>query len=125
MLLDTHVLLWFLDDNEKLPLPIKETIEQADSVVISIVTLWEIAIKLSIKKLNLQFEFQELAVFLEQLEITILPLTFEDVQCYIDLPLHHRDPFDRILIAQVINHSFAIVSQDSAFDAYSVQRVWA
>ncbi len=99
-------------------------IEEADSVVVSIITLWEIAIKLAISKLNLQFEFQELPSFLEQLEIVTLPLTFADAQCYISLPLHHRDPFDRMLIAQAINNSLVIVSQDVAFDDYPIQRIW-
>jgi PIN domain nuclease of toxin-antitoxin system len=125
MLLDTHVLLWFLDNNSKLPPKVKKMIEEGDNIVVSIVTLWEIAIKLSIKKLDVQFEFQDLVGFLGQLEITLLPLCFEDTQCYINLPLHHRDPFDRILISQAINNSLAIVSVDAAFDAYPIQRVWA
>jgi PIN domain nuclease of toxin-antitoxin system len=125
MLLDTHVLLWFLDDNPKLLPKVKEMIEEGDNIMVSIVTLWEIAIKLSIKKLDVQFEFQELTGFLDQLGIVLLPLCFNDIQCYINLPLHHRDPFDRILISQAINNSLVIVSADTAFDAYLVQRVWA
>lgn len=124
MLLDTQVLLWFLDDNPNLSAEIRDMIEAADSVAVSIVTLWEIAIKLSLKKLNLQFDFKELSGFLEQLEITVLPLSLADMQCYINLPLHHRDPFDRMLIAQATNHALVIVSQDMAFDAYSIHRVW-
>ncbi|MEA5522401.1 type II toxin-antitoxin system VapC family toxin [Limnoraphis robusta] len=125
MLLDTHTLLWFLDDNPKLTPEIRDTIETADTVVVSIITLWEIAIKLSIQKLELQLEFQELPSLLEQLNITVLPLIFADLQCYASLPLHHRDPFDRMLIAQAINHSLAIVSSDQAFDHYEIQRVWS
>lgn len=125
MLLDTHTLLWFLEDDPKLPPNIKELIEDSDSIVVSIITLWEIAIKLSINKLILQFEFQELTTFLDELTIQVLPLSFEDIQHYIGLPLHHRDPFDRILIAQAINHSWAIISVDSAFDEYPIRRVWA
>ncbi len=124
MLLDTHALLWFLDDNPKLPSEVKEIIENADRIVVSIVTLWEIAIKLSIKKLELEFEFQELPVLLEQLEIDILPIAFADLPCYINLPLHHRDPFDRILIAQAVNNCLTILSGDTAFDAYPIQRIW-
>lgn len=124
MLLDTHVLLLFLNEDPQLTLGIKEIIENAENVIVSIITLWEIAIKLSIKKLNLQFEFHELPSFLKQLEIGVIPITFTDVQCYINLPLHHRDPFDRILIAQAINQSISLVSRDVAFDAYSIKRVW-
>jgi PIN domain nuclease of toxin-antitoxin system len=75
--------------------------------------------------LKLQFEFKELTSFLDELDIELLPLTFEDIKCYVGLPLHHRDPFDRILIAQATTNSLIIVSADSAFDAYSIQRVWA
>ncbi|RFP61366.1 MAG: type II toxin-antitoxin system VapC family toxin [Limnothrix sp. CACIAM 69d] len=125
MLLDTHALLWFLEDSPKLPSEIKERIENSSQVVVSIASIWEIAIKLSINKLKLQFEFRELPAILEELEISILPLSFEDTNIYLSLPLHHRDPFDRILIAQAINHSLSIASADIAFDAYAtIRRLW-
>jgi PIN domain nuclease of toxin-antitoxin system len=125
MLLDTHALLWFLGDDPKLPSGIKEKIEDADEVTVSIISLWEIAIKLSINKLELQFEFRELPIFLEEVDIKVLPLLVEDMSFYLGLPLHHRDPFDRMLIAQAINYSLCIVSADVAFDAYAVQRLWS
>lgn len=125
MLLDTHTLLWFLEDSPKLPSGIKERIENGNEVVASIASLWEIAIKISIDKLKLQFEFQELPTILDELEIRILPLSFEDTNIYLSLPLHHRDPFDRILIAQAMNHSISIASADIAFDAYTtIHRLW-
>lgn len=125
MLLDTHALLWFFEDSPKLPSEIKERIENGSQVVVSIASIWEIAIKLSINKLKLQFEFRELPTILEELEISILPLSFEDTNIYLSLPLHHRDPFDRILIAQAMNSSLSIASADIAFDAYeTVHRVW-
>jgi len=126
MLLDTHTLLWFLEDSPRLPSEIKEQIESGNEVVVSIASLWEIAIKLSINKLRLQFEFQELPNILEELEISILTLSFEDTNIYLSLPLHHRDPFDRILIAQAMNHSLSIASADIAFDAYTtIHRLWS
>lgn len=125
MLLDTHALLWFLSDDANLPPKIKQEIEIAESAFTSIVSLWEIGIKLSINKLSLEFEFSELPTILEQLEISVLPLTFNDIQRYISLPLHHRDPFDRMLIAQAIEKSLQITSADAAFDAYPIQRIWA
>lgn len=125
MLLDTHTLLWFLEDSPKLPSGIKERIENGNEVVVSIASLWEIAIKISIDKLKLQFEFQELPTILDELEIRILPLSFGDTNIYLSLPLHHRDPFDRILIAQAMNHSISIASADIAFDAYTtIHRLW-
>ncbi|MBF2085223.1 type II toxin-antitoxin system VapC family toxin [Thermoleptolyngbya sp. C42_A2020_037] len=125
MLLDTHVLLWFLEDDPKLPPQIKQMIEVSNDVFVSIIALWEVAIKLSIRKLELRFEFQKLTDFLTDLDIKILTISFEDIKRYVDLPLYHRDPFDRILIAQSINHAMSIVSADPAFDAYPIRRVWA
>ncbi|MBD2110208.1 type II toxin-antitoxin system VapC family toxin [Nodosilinea sp. FACHB-13] len=125
MLLDTHILLWFLEDNPKLPPSLKSMIEDSDSVFASIVSLWEIAIKLSINKLELQVEFQSLPDVLGELEIRMLPLAFADTAQYLNLPLHHRDPFDRMLIAQAMTNSLAIASADTAFDAYPIQRRWA
>ena len=59
-----------------------------------------------------------------QLDIQILPIAFADIEIYIDLPLHHRDPFDRMLIAQAIHQSLAIVGCDAVFDNYPVRRIW-
>lgn len=124
MLLDTHTLLWFLADDPKLPSRVKSSIENADRVRVSMATVWEIAIKISIKKLKLDFEFMELADFLAQTGIETLDISFADLEHYRTLPLHHRDPFDRILIAQAIANSFLIVSADTAFDTYPIQRMW-
>jgi PIN domain nuclease of toxin-antitoxin system len=113
MLLDTHALIWFLDDDPKLPSIIKERIEASSLVFVSIASLWEIAIKLGLGKLNFQFELQEIPTFLEQLEILVLPITFSDIECYLKQPLHHRDPFDRMLIAQAINTAVPAVMKYS------------
>jgi PIN domain nuclease of toxin-antitoxin system len=125
MLLDTHALLWFLEDDPRLPPSLRSLIEDSDGVFASIVSLWEIAIKLSINKLVLQVEFQDLPNALDELEIRVLPLVFADAAQYLSLPLHHRDPFDRMLIAQAMTNSLAIASADPAFDAYPIQRMWA
>lgn len=73
----------------------------------------------------LQVEFQSLPNVLSELEIRILPLAFADTAQYCSLPLHHRDPFDRMLIAQAMTNSLAIASADTAFDTYPIQRMWA
>jgi PIN domain nuclease of toxin-antitoxin system len=87
-------------------------------------SLWEIAIKTGLGKLSLEVPFHELQLILDQLLIRILPITFADTERYQGLPLHHRDPFDRILISQAINHLLSIASADAVFDAYRIQRVW-
>lgn len=124
MLLDTHVLLWFLNDDPRLPTSVKSQIEDSDGVFVSIVSLWEIAIKRSINKLTLKFDFQDLPSFLDELEIRVLTLVFEDIKRYVALPLHHRDPFDRMLVAQAMTNSLTIASADRAFDAYPIHRLW-
>jgi PIN domain nuclease of toxin-antitoxin system len=91
---------------------------------LSIASLWEISIKLGLGKLRLQKSFSELEEVLQDLKIGVLPITFADTERYLSLPLHHRDPFDRMLIAQAMNHRLVLISCDSAFDAYSIHRVW-
>ncbi len=125
ILLDTHTFLWYLQDSNQLSDKAAEMLEDSsNSLWLSIASLWEMSIKLGLGKLSLQHSFSELEEVLQKLKIEILPITFSDTKRYINLPLHHRDPFDRILVAQAMNHSLILISRDSAFDAYSIQRVW-
>jgi PIN domain nuclease of toxin-antitoxin system len=125
LLLDTHALIWFVSNDPNLPVSTRDKIESADDVFLSIASLWEMAIKLNIGKLALQGNFEDIEPQLNAAGITILPLTFADTVQFRYLPLHHRDPFDRILVAQAINHSLVLVSRDVAFDAYDLQRLWS
>ena len=126
VLLDTHTFLWYLEDSKQLSSKAAELLEDPSNTLrLSIASLWEISIKLGLGKLSLQNSFSELEEVLQQLKIEVLPITFSDTECYLNLPLHHRDPFDRILVAQAINHSLVLVSRDVAFDAYDLQRVWS
>jgi PIN domain nuclease of toxin-antitoxin system len=120
-LLDTHTLIWFLDNDSRLPIGTKEQIESAESVCVSIVSLWEIAIKINIGKLTLKTNFQAIEQNLIEQD---LPIDIAAIQTYLNLPLHHRDPFDRIIIAQSIDLALTIISCDIQFDAYSVTRLW-
>ena len=125
LLLDTHALIWFVSNDPNLPVSTRDKIESAEDVFLSIASLWEMAIKLNIGKLPLQGNFEDIEPQLSAAGITILPITFADTVQFRYLPLHHRDPFDRILVAQAINHSLVLVSRDVAFDAYDLQRVWS
>lgn len=126
VLLDTHAFLWYFQDSEQLSSEAAEILENTDNAIfLNIASLWEIAIKLGLGKLKLQKPFHDLQEVLTQLAIQIIPITFSDAECYLGLPLHHRDPFDRMLIAQATTHSLVIISQDKQFDAYAIQRVWA
>jgi PIN domain nuclease of toxin-antitoxin system len=123
-LLDTHTLIWFLENDTRLPPATRTQIETTPTIFISIVSLWEIAIKANIGKLTLAFPFNTIETNLITAGITELPITFKDLEIYLSLPLHHRDPFDRILIAQAMNHSLTFISQDTQMDAYPIKRLW-
>ena len=121
LFLDTHTFIWYSEDDPKLPESIKIEIETADRVYISIASLWEIAIKLSIGKLSLRSNYESIESSIDPAEIILLPISFVDTVRVINLQLHPRDPFDRILIAQAINNSLTLVSCETAFTAYPIQ----
>ena len=122
VLVDTHALLWYLQADPNLSTLAMNTIENKDNdVFVSIASLWEIAIKLGLGKLDIQRPFENLETDLQRLDIKILPIAFSDVQIYRSLPLHHRDPFDRILVAQSIGNNLIIITRDALFETYSVE----
>ncbi len=125
-LLDTHSLLWFLSGDAGLTERARRVIENADhDILVSIASLWEIAIKHSLGKLKLAQPFEE--IFPHQLEINTLSLLgvrLPHVVRVSSLPFHHRDPFDRLLIAQSLSEEIPILSGDDAFDDYGVERIW-
>ena len=126
-LIDTHVLIWYLEDNSQLTSIAAEILEDTrHDLYVSIASLWEIAIKSGLGKLKLKIEFHDLKKLLERFSIEILSINFEDTETYLTLPFfdNHRDPFDRILVAQVRARSMALISGDKKFDSYTIQRVW-
>jgi PIN domain nuclease of toxin-antitoxin system len=125
LILDTHVFLWYLQDDPNLTPAIGNILESTENkLYLSIASLWEIAIKVGIGKLELGYSFDDLQTALGQFDIEILPIEFPDTSQYLDLPLHHRDPFDRILVSQSLRHGFILVSRDAVLDAYNIQRLW-
>jgi PIN domain nuclease of toxin-antitoxin system len=96
LLLDTHAFIWYSENDSKLPESIKIEIETADRVYISIASLWEIGIKLSIGKLSLRSNYESIESSLEPAGIGLLPISFADTVRVMNLPLHHRDPFVRV-----------------------------
>ena len=127
-LVDTHVLIWYLEDNSQLTSIAAEILEDTrHDLYVSIASLWEIAIKSGLGKLKLKIEFHDLKKLLERFSIEILSIDFEDTETYLTLPFfdNHRDPFDRILVAQVRPRSMALVSGDKKLDLYEIQRVWS
>jgi PIN domain nuclease of toxin-antitoxin system len=121
LLLDTHILLWYLEGHANLPIVQRLQIEdRRNQVAVSVASLWEITIKISIGKLELMDDLATIEAMLLQQGINILPIQTAHLQQLLSLPFHHRDPFDRLIIAQALAEEMTLVSSDSAFSAYPV-----
>lgn len=124
-LLDTHALIWFLEDESKLPPKTKSVLSDASiSCCVSIATLWEMTIKSQIGKLELSFSLVELIESLAQNSISIIPIEPSHLQKLLSLDSHHKDPFDRLIIAQALHEGMTIISKDQYFKAYNVTTLW-
>ena len=125
-LLDTHSFLWFITGDNNLSNKTKYLItDLSNQVFVSVVSLWEISIKTGPGKLELSHPFEELIP--KQLalnEIDQLPINLDHLAELISLPFHHRDPFDRLIIAQAMVEDLPIISKNSAFPAYSIDVIW-
>jgi PIN domain nuclease of toxin-antitoxin system len=125
-LLDTHTILWFFWDDPQLSLPAKALIEDpANRKLVSVASCWEIAIKAGLGKLKLgepghSFLTREFA----RNNFELLPISLDHATAVEGLAPHHKDPFDRLLIAQAIVEGLPIVSGDRVFDAYRLTRLW-
>jgi len=126
LLLDTHSFLWFVNDDPQLSETVLALIEEPTNLVfLSVGSLWEMAIKVSIGKLTISAPFDEF--IREQLAINnfvLLDVSIPHTMQVTSLPFHHRDPFDRLLIAQSLVEQIPIISIDTIFDAYGVIRLW-
>jgi PIN domain nuclease of toxin-antitoxin system len=122
LLLDTHAAIWSLSGDERLGRAAKRRLnDRTDEFLISAAVVWEVAIKRSIGKLKIPPDF---GPTLLDAGARALPITLEHAAAVEQLPWHHRDPFDRMLVAQAIVESAAIVSADERLSAYGVERVW-
>jgi PIN domain nuclease of toxin-antitoxin system len=110
ILLDTHTFIWLSEDAPNLPRALQESIESTENVFVSIVTFWEISIKLNIGKISLRDDFNDIESRFKSTRFILLPISIKDTVQLSQLPLHHKDPFDRILISQAMNRSIAVVS---------------
>lgn len=126
-LLDTHVLLWALSGDSRLSTIARQLYETADDLAFSVVSLWEIGIKLGLRRSDFELEegwWQTIPQTLVSQGVARLDVEPHHCQRVAELPLHHRDPFDRMLIAQARCAKGRIVSVDAKFDAYQVERIW-
>lgn len=124
-LLDTHTALWYKSGDRLLSKTARSIIEDPDSVCfLSIVSLWEISIKMSIGKLTMDVSISEFAEDLKSNGIIVLPITTDHLMRVSRLKFHHRDPFDRMIIAQALTEKYSIISMDWYFDKYKTKIVW-
>jgi PIN domain nuclease of toxin-antitoxin system len=126
LLLDTHTFIWYVTDNSRLSNQVLELInDENNEILLSIASLWEIAIKQNLGKLSFNQPFE---IFITQQlnlnDFSLLDINISHVTVVATLPLHHRDPFDRILIAQSVVENIPLLSADKIFDAYPIRRVW-
>jgi PIN domain nuclease of toxin-antitoxin system len=122
LLLDTHTLLWWLGDDERLGAQARQFIEDpANDVIVSVVSLWEVVVKLRIGKLKA--DIREIADTVQQEGFAPLAITTAHLQTLAKLPMHHRDPFDHLLIAQAITELATFISDDRNTPYYPVQFV--
>ncbi|NJL28841.1 MAG: type II toxin-antitoxin system VapC family toxin [Thermoanaerobaculia bacterium] len=125
-LLDTHTFLWFVLGDARLGGSVRRLIEAPDNLCqLSTASLWEMAIKTSLGKLEILLPISRLVD--EQVlgnGIDVLAIAPRHLDTLASLPFHHRDPFDRLLIAQSISENLPILGHDDTFDAYPIERVW-
>src|SRR6185437_16311742 len=110
-LIDTNVLIWFMNGDESIPVPILDKIKnESNDCYVSIASIWEIAINCNIGKLQLKLDFNKIAGFLFDNDLAILPIEFNHLQTLLNLELFHRDPFDRVIISQGISQRLIILT---------------
>ena len=120
-LLDTHILLWWLMSPQKLTKQEYEIIEnEKHTIYVSVATLWEIAIKVSLKKLKIPVSFRE---ELEKLSFKILPIDIETAWLTKDLSFHHHDPFDRLIISTAKSSQLTLITHEKIFQKYDIKTV--
>ena len=126
LLLDTCSLLWFLTNDRKLSPRARTAIEDPENQrQLSPISLMEIALKLRIQKLNLPASFAAMFPTLLNLNhVELIAVEPHHIEPLTRLPLHHKDPFDRLIVATALSEGLILISADEAFDAYGVTRLW-
>ncbi len=124
-LLDTHTLIWFINGDKELSTKARDAIESESAInFVSTASLWEMAIKISLGRLNLLTPFEQIGQQIINNNFQILPITFQETLILSSLPFYHRDPFDRMIISQSIINNLLIISKDKLFGEYNVKMIW-
>lgn len=129
LLLDTHAFIWLFEGSSNLSNEAKEEIENPENArFVSVVSFWEIAIKISIGKLEMDLSMEDLQRLTLENGIDILQLEVEHTFLLRTLPFHHKDPFDRLILSQALYEGMSLLSNDTIFDSYfdtrKVKRIW-
>ena len=122
-LIDSHVLLWSLENNPQLSQTAIDILQNQD-LAISIASLWEIEIKRNIGKLQLPFIPSQLAKICTNRDIQILPVTSDELDVLGTLPFIHKDPFDRIIISTALSKGYPLLTHDENIQKYNLQTIW-
>jgi PIN domain nuclease of toxin-antitoxin system len=125
LLLDTHTLIWFLNGDKQLSQKVRNEIENTNNKkVVSIASVWEIAIKTSLNKFNFPKGLKGIVELIHENNFEILPISINHTLLVSTLAFHHRDPFDRILVAQSQAESLTIAIKDENIKQYDVKTIW-
>jgi len=124
-LLDTHAVLWFLNGDERLSAPAREAIlDPAHEKFVSVASAWEVAIKSSLQKLRFDGGIRQFFSDIADDGFIVLPIAPTHLEAVVALPFHHRDPFDRLLVAAAQAEGMTLISADENIRAYAVDWVW-
>ncbi len=126
LLVDTHALIWYVDQDHLLsPAAHAAITNPSNDLLLSSGSIWEIAIKVGLKKLTLSLPYRAwIEKAIADLGLSLLPITVEYADAQAVLPNHHRDPFDRLLVAQAQVEGVPLVSDDVTLDSYGITRIW-
>jgi PIN domain nuclease of toxin-antitoxin system len=119
-LIDTHILIWHAENQNLNQEELDIINNPQNTIYVSHATLWEMTIKVSIGKLKLNFAISDFPTLLAQNQFTILPFDFKCYEILAQLPFHHQDPFDRLLIAQALSENMPIITRDEKIKLYDV-----
>ena len=125
ILLDTQILIWFINGSDNIPRKIKMIIDDPRSdIYVSIASIWEIVLKMNINKLTLTCHFDELFEIIISSNFQVVPIKEKHLRAYLYLPLIHRDPYDRILVSTAISENLRLITSDKVNQQYDVDWIW-
>ena len=124
-LIDTHILIWYMDDKAKLPERIESIIDNPQNTIcISIISIWEIVIKQCVKRLLISFQIDDIFDAIKNRDFRLIPIKQKHLNTNRGLPLIHGDPFDRLLVSTAISEKLILITSDKENKLYDVEWVW-